>query len=395
MFQNTGAPGHSEEVGRLMNLHSCWTPDPKALRSMDARDFMTWRSPCLVCGRALKRGAGIFCSNFLRKRKFSRPCLAAWCGECYVPHPEDPFPIQDVLEDEEENEDLETGEKLELRFRRGRNGDHIMGIPFECDLCHFRNVARRDPVDGNPKDEFTLMCIRRASLDAMWSREASTVSGNLNRLRRDYDDTKASLSIAEPLPVLGRDDVSDRVGMGVAVSTLNASLRKGKYAGHLQYDSMRKTPTAYNNAYEAGEEFGTGAVFSNQDKKSYETHAPTGNRWFTRFMLGAKRRMGVIRKQDEALTVEQLLGVAELAEMDWQKSKCESEKKEIESMMAFVVIGFCLSLRGEEVPLTVIEGLLTFWEETKKHKHPHMMVTLKGKFKGEQNLRWHCVPLAD
>ena len=92
MFQNTGARGHSEEVGRLMNLHSCWTPDPKALRSMDARDFMTWRSPCLVCGRALKRGAGIFGSNFLRKLKFSRPCLAAWCGECYVPHPEDPFP---------------------------------------------------------------------------------------------------------------------------------------------------------------------------------------------------------------------------------------------------------------------------------------------------------------
>ena len=78
-----------------------------------------------------------------------------------MPHPEDPFPIQDVLEDEEENEDLETGEKLELRFRRGRNGDHVLGIPFECDLCHFRNVARRDPVDGNPKDEFILMCTRR------------------------------------------------------------------------------------------------------------------------------------------------------------------------------------------------------------------------------------------
>ena len=60
--------------------------------------------------------------------------------------------------------------------------------------------------------------------------------------------------------------------------------------------------------------------------------------------------------------MEQLLGVAELAEMDWQKSECEGEKKEIESMMAFVVIGFCLSLRGEEVPLTVIEGLLMFWE---------------------------------
>ena len=47
------------------------------------------------------------------------------------------------------------------------------------------------------------------------------------------------------------------------------------------------------------------------------------------------------------------------------------------------------------MPLTVIEGLLTFWEETKKHKHPHMMVTQKGNFKWKHNLRWHCVPLAD
>ena len=92
--------------------------------------------------------------------------------------------------------------------------------------------------------EMWQICIRRASLDAMWSREVSKVSGILNRLRRDYDDIKVSLCIAEPLPVLGRDDVSDRVGMSVAILTLNASLRKGKYAGHLQYDSMRKTPTA-------------------------------------------------------------------------------------------------------------------------------------------------------
>jgi len=58
-----------------------------------------------------------------------------------VSRPDDPFPIQDVLEGEEENEDLETGENLELRFWRGRNGDYVLGISFECDLCHFRNVA--------------------------------------------------------------------------------------------------------------------------------------------------------------------------------------------------------------------------------------------------------------
>ena len=27
-----------------------------------------------------------------------------------------------------------------------RNGDHLMGVPFECDLCSFRNVCGRDPI---------------------------------------------------------------------------------------------------------------------------------------------------------------------------------------------------------------------------------------------------------
>ena len=33
-----------------------------------------------------------------------------------------------------------------------------MGIPFECDLCHFRNMVERDPVEGDDKDEFTPVC---------------------------------------------------------------------------------------------------------------------------------------------------------------------------------------------------------------------------------------------
>ena len=60
-----------------------------------------------------------------------------------------------------------------------------------------------------------------------------------------------------------------------------------------------------------------------------------------------------------------------------------------------MIIGFCISLRGEEVPLIVTESMLAFWDETRAHRIPHMMITLKGKFKGENNLKWHCVPLAD
>ena len=361
---------------------------------MDPENLMTWRVPCLECGRTLKDGAGIFCSNFLRRRAAFHPCLAAWCGGCYRAHPLDPFPVQRTL-DEEEQEDLETEEKLDQRFQVGRNGDHVMGIPFECDLCHFRNVSLRNPFPHRPGDHFLLTCIRRANLDAMWSRETSTVTANLGRMRRDYHDAVPFMPLVGLIPSQGTHKVEDRVGMGIAVASLNASLRKGKYTDHLQWDSMRKTPTWYTNLWEAGSNYQGSAIFSNQDKKVYESNCPTSGRWFPRFMLGAKRRMGVIRKQNEALTVEQLLGLTELGECDYQKSTCENEKRDIENLLAFVIIGFCLSLRGEEVPLTCIEGLLTYWEKTRQHRIPHMMITLKGKFKGEQNMRWHCVPLAD
>ena len=60
-----------------------------------------------------------------------------------------------------------------------------MEIPFECDLCQFRDVNEREPMQGNAKNNYTLLCTRQAILDAFWSEETSTVSGNFRRLRRD------------------------------------------------------------------------------------------------------------------------------------------------------------------------------------------------------------------
>ena len=77
---------------------------------------------------------------------------------------------------------------------------------------------------------------------------------------------------------------------------------------------MRRTPTWYNNAWEAGAgSLEEGAIYSANDKNVYESTATTASRWFSRFMLGAKRRMGVARRQDEALTVNQLLLIGEIA----------------------------------------------------------------------------------
>ena len=55
---------------------------------------------------------------------------------------------------------------------------------FQCDLCHFQNMKGRDLTEGSDKEEKLVMDIRRASLDAFWSREPGTVRGNLNMLRK-------------------------------------------------------------------------------------------------------------------------------------------------------------------------------------------------------------------
>jgi hypothetical protein len=54
---------------------------------------------------------------------------------------------------------------------------------FQCDLCHFRNIQKRDPGREDPADIFLLTMIRRANLDAFWSRKSSTVSHNGTRMK--------------------------------------------------------------------------------------------------------------------------------------------------------------------------------------------------------------------
>ena len=109
-----------------------------------------------------------------------------------------------------------------------------MRIPFECDLYQFRNVDDRDPVHGNTKDNYTLLCIRRVILYAFWSQETSTLSHNFRRLRRDYFDSVEALSIRRPVPKIGTDEVRGIFDMGCALQTIDTLRRKGKCQDQLQ-----------------------------------------------------------------------------------------------------------------------------------------------------------------
>ena len=195
-----------------------------------------------------------------------------------------------------------------------------MGVPFECDLCSFRNVTGRDPVLGDYNDHFTLVAIRRVLLDVMWAREPDTVAGNWARSRRDYVTAVSHLSLRTEslLPALGNPTVNDRLGLGVAILTVVTSLRAGQNSLTIQYDTMRKTQTWYGNAFDAGREYACDTVVGLDQKKQYLSHSHTFGKWFSRFMRGARLRMGMIRRQNEALTSAMVLAMCRRAEADWR-----------------------------------------------------------------------------
>ena len=107
-----------------------------------------------------------------------------WCGGCYEEFPTDPFPRLQGGDVNDESKVLMDSQDKD-RYQRGRNGDHLMGVPFECNLCHFRNMERRDPVWNCAKDVDTLEAVKMVLLDKFWAREERTVMGNLSRMRGD------------------------------------------------------------------------------------------------------------------------------------------------------------------------------------------------------------------
>ena len=60
------------------------------------------------------------------------------------------------------------------------------------------------------------------------------------------------------------------------------------------------------------------------------------------------------------------------------------DREKISEIAVAVLIGICGGLRGEEIFLTAITGMIQFWEETRIHPNiGHVVVTMQGKVKVE------------
>jgi hypothetical protein len=109
------------------------------------------------------------------------------------------------------------------------------------------------------------------------------------------------------LPPMGPFPLDDRMGMAVACAILDRSLRPGRTDIFLQHNTVRKNRLMLTNIAQASAS-GLGDVIGSYEKlRVWILSVPTYSFWFTRVMTGFHKRVGDLKKQDKAITIDVLL----------------------------------------------------------------------------------------
>jgi hypothetical protein len=144
----------------------------------DPDQFWWWKGNCVVCRKQKQGIKALFCANFSTSQEGYPPCKKVWCRSCYRRAESDNFQINELKD--EDNRPMYDCKSDAERYKCGIDGAQFM-TPFQCDLCIFRNLYKRNP-RVTIADKENLDVIRRMNLDAMWSREPSTIEKNLRTL---------------------------------------------------------------------------------------------------------------------------------------------------------------------------------------------------------------------
>ena len=283
-------------------------------------------------------------------------------------------------------------------FCQARPGDHLM-TPFQCELCHFRNIYKRDPVPTSEEDKWSLKCMIRANLDAFWARRSSTVQGNTREMARSMR-ILATLRIPSPTTVHRRGPypIEDTLGMVPAMVSLQRSLDKGRNSKTIQWDTMRGVRSSFSNFVHTTLTGSKGAVLSDGKRSTRITDSVANSLWFKRFMDGCHERMGDVKIQDAALTIDVLLELERCLEEEFQRMDSNSTMEvrfEVITLGAALVLGFSSALRGEELGhIRLMESRELTARGLNHPRYPHVLLALEGRFKGLIARQRHKIPLA-
>jgi hypothetical protein len=271
----------------------------------------------------------------------------------------------------------------ETRFMEARAGDHLM-TQFQCETCHFRNIMGRDPLtDISAGDRELMGDLRRALLDAFWSREPPTVKGNLIEAVRGerYGDRTGMPSVT---PEMGPFPLEDTSGMKAALAVLDRSLDKGKHAEFVQWDTFRKARSVVTNISQAGVSGLDDSVGAYERGRMWISKVSTHSFWFSRFMNGVHKRVGEIKRQDEPIMIDVLHSIESILETEWRRTEDPVSRKRTTEMGAWIIGGFCTGMRSEEMLLIEYTGTAKSVEKLEDPQEPHFPFVVSGRTKGNQ-----------
>ena len=296
-------------------------------------------------------------------------------------------------------------EKHEHRLNHAVKGAHAV-IPFQCEDCWMLNLEGRLPVDK--LDDTYKMMIRRANLDAIAGRAESTIVSHAATVLRTAKNC-ANFGKTPAYEPLGPHPFKDKSGMGLAVEMeYYGATAKGRIADHIQWDSMRKPRSTYTQCWKASPRgIEEGYSFSSGLGRATFTSCPSQSDWFAHFCLGAESRIGFASEANKPLHIRIVVKTLNMIkeEARRQPTRIANELYKVGAAMAVSQAG---SLRGPETFMLDLAGI-------RKHimlgKHgtmpdkpldlgtdlfdaPHVYLALIGKFKGENGVREHLVPVA-
>lgn len=230
----------------------------------------------------------------------------------------------------------------------------------------------------------------------MWARARDTVRATLLAIQKCSTVSREVLGIDNPYPYREPMPLMDIMGIVPAMCFLEASRQPGRTGRFVQWDTARKVTAAFSNLFQSGRDSLGAQVASKDARKLRITQCPTKSEFYERFHRGSRLRMGVERRQNYAMTSAILLALLETLEEAWQYSEVGSkERGDIEDTAVYASLTYVAGLRGEEVVMLSLKGLLRFWDEGLQHPTPHTMLAMEGHWKGEEGYRWHMIPIAD
>ena len=173
------------------------------------------------------------------------------------------------------------------------------------------------------------------------------------------------------------------------------SRRPGKHSKtHTQFETIRMLRSAYSSHVRAAPNRNMSQLSWVDKKGQYVrmTDDKVGTLWFNRFMIGLKMRMGHIFKPNMALSNSLLLKLIQRAEDNITDDPYSGESAPWVVFVAYVVITYVLSLRGNEGQMLELAGLRKHWNE---ERNGYFITVLWGKIKGEEEYREHLIPCAN